>query len=50
MAKKKQQICSFCGKHADEVDKIIVSGDVGICAACIEMSYEILKSAQEELS
>ena len=50
MAKKKQQICSFCGKHANEVDKIIVSGDVGICASCIEMSYEILKSAQEELS
>ena len=36
--------CSFCGKHKDEVEKLIVGGDdIGICNDCVDLCVDILK-------
>lgn len=34
--------CSFCGKHQDEVEKLIAGPDVFICDECIELCNEIV--------
>ena len=34
--------CNFCGKHRNEVSKLIAGPDVYICSECIELSYKIL--------
>lgn len=39
--------CSFCGKHQEEVRKIIAGNGVFICNECVELSQEIIR---EELS
>ena len=36
------ELCSFCGTHKDEVDKLIVSHDAGICSKCIELCSGLL--------
>lgn len=45
MAKQKEQIpvCSFCGRSADEVGRIISGPGVYICDECIEVCQNILK-------
>ena len=35
--------CSFCGKHRDQVDKLIAGPEVYICSECIELSYDIIQ-------
>ena len=34
--------CSFCGKHHDEVEKLIAGPEVYICDECIELCNEIV--------
>jgi len=34
--------CNFCGKHRQEVIKLIVANDAGICNECIDLCYNIL--------
>ena len=34
--------CNFCGKHRNEVNKLIAGPDVYICNECIELSYKII--------
>lgn len=34
--------CSFCGKHRDQVAKLIVGDDVGICNECVEYCESLL--------
>ncbi len=37
--------CSFCGRTADEVDKLIAGpGGVYICNICVEEAYKLIKS------
>jgi ATP-dependent Clp protease ATP-binding subunit ClpX len=36
------EICNFCGKNQDEVNKIIVGGGAGICNNCIDLCSGIL--------
>lgn len=36
--------CSFCGKHKDEVKKLIAGVDVYICDNCVELCTEIVKN------
>jgi ATP-dependent Clp protease ATP-binding subunit ClpX len=45
MAKSKsaQKTCSFCGKSADEVDRLIAGPGVYICDECIKVCNTILK-------
>jgi ATP-dependent Clp protease ATP-binding subunit ClpX len=35
-------LCNFCGKNRNEVDKLIVANDAGICNECIEFCGDIL--------
>ena len=42
MTDKKLQDCSFCGKHKDEVAKLIVGDDVAICSTCIALCNELM--------
>ena len=35
--------CSFCGKHQEEVEKLIAGPDVYICDECIELCNEIVR-------
>lgn len=42
--------CSFCGKTADEVDKLIAGPGVFICNECIENAGEILEKTERQLS
>lgn len=42
MTDKKLQDCSFCGKHKDEVSKLIVGEDVAICSNCISLCNQLI--------
>ena len=35
--------CSFCGKSADQVDKIVTGPGVNICSECIKLCNEVLR-------
>jgi len=39
--------CSFCGKHKDQVTKLIVGEEVAICSECIDLCKTLL---QDDLS
>jgi ATP-dependent Clp protease ATP-binding subunit ClpX len=36
------QTCSFCGKHKDQVQKLIVSDQVAICNECVSLCQDLL--------
>lgn len=38
--------CSFCGKHQDDVGKLIAGPDVFICDECIELCNEIVQEKE----
>lgn len=41
--------CSFCGRTADEVDKLIAGpGGVYICNICVEEAYKLIKSVDNK--
>lgn len=40
------RICSFCAKHASEVDRILRGPDVCICSECIDLSVELLADTE----
>ena len=40
--------CNFCGKQRNEVDKLIVANDAGICNECIELCHNILDKERIE--
>ena len=39
---EKQDTCSFCGKHKDQVTKLIVGAEVAICNECVELCQTLL--------
>lgn len=43
MSENKLQYCSFCKKHKDNVDKLIVGEDVSICSDCIILCNQLLE-------
>jgi ATP-dependent Clp protease ATP-binding subunit ClpX len=38
--------CNFCGKDKEDVEKLIVSADVGICNECVLLCSDILDEAK----
>lgn len=38
--------CSFCGKHKDQVTKLIVSQEVAICSECVDLCNNLLKETR----
>lgn len=43
MSNNKDTKCDFCGKHKDDVEKLIVGHNVGICNECVDLCSNILK-------
>ena len=43
MKSENQDNCSFCGKHKDQVAKLIVGADVAICNECVDLCQNLLK-------
>jgi ATP-dependent Clp protease ATP-binding subunit ClpX len=41
------QTCSFCGKHKDSVQKLIVSESVAICNECVDLCQDLLLDRTE---
>ena len=41
------QICTFCNKHKDHVQKLIVSDKVAICNECVVLCQDLLKDTGE---
>ena len=39
---KDKKACDFCGKGKEEVEKLIVGNDVGICNECVDLCTNIL--------
>jgi ATP-dependent Clp protease ATP-binding subunit ClpX len=42
--------CSFCGKSADTVGKLITGPSVHICDECVEMCNEILREDKTKVA
>jgi ATP-dependent Clp protease ATP-binding subunit ClpX len=45
-----QQTCSFCNKHKDQVQKLIVSDKVAICNECVILCQDLLADNREPTS
>ena len=41
---EKDLVCSFCGKHQDEVERMIIGPGVNICSECIGLCADLLLS------
>ena len=39
--------CSFCGKHKDQVKKLIVGQEVAICNECVDLCQSLLQDKIE---
>ena len=50
MDEKKHFRCSFCGKHEDEVNKLLSGPGVYICDECVSMCNSILDGEFESKS
>lgn len=42
------ETCSFCGKHKDVVQKLIVSDAVAICNECVQLCQDLLSDTSNE--
>ena len=38
---EKDLVCSFCGKHQDEVERMIIGPGVNICSECIGLCHDL---------
>jgi ATP-dependent Clp protease ATP-binding subunit ClpX len=43
VSKSEKHQCDFCGKHKDEVEKLIVGDNSAICNDCVDLCVDILK-------
>ena len=44
---EKDLVCSFCGKHQDEVERMIIGPGVNICSECIGLCADLLSGQQQ---
>jgi ATP-dependent Clp protease ATP-binding subunit ClpX len=40
--------CSFCAKHKDQVDKLIVGDNVAICNECVDLCGNLIKGTKKK--
>ena len=45
---EKDLVCSFCGKHQDEVERMIIGPGVNICSECIGLCADLLSNIASE--
>jgi len=48
MAENLYEKCSFCNKHKDEVNKLIVGNEVAICNECVDLCQNLLTNDDTE--
>lgn len=46
---EKDLVCSFCGKHQDEVERMIIGPGVNICSECIGLCHDLLSDKPDQL-
>ncbi|MBP9689567.1 MAG: ClpX C4-type zinc finger protein, partial [Bacteroidia bacterium] len=46
MSKKKEDVCSFCGRPKSQTEYLISGLDALICENCIEQAYRIVNEDQ----
>lgn len=44
-----QHRCSFCGKHQDEVERLIAGPSVYVCSECIVHCYDMLSEDKDDI-
>jgi ATP-dependent protease Clp ATPase subunit len=49
MADNITDTCSFCNKHKDSVQKLIVSDRSAICNECVQLCQDLLLDPAEEV-
>ena len=47
---EKDLVCSFCGKHQDQVERMIIGPGVNICSECIGLCYDLLAEKPDRSS
>ncbi|MGN0708152.1 MAG: ATP-dependent Clp protease ATP-binding subunit ClpX [Faecalibacterium sp.] len=47
---EKDLVCSFCGKHQDEVERMIIGPGVNICSECITLCHDLLNDKPDRSS
>lgn len=47
---EKTEVCSFCGKHQADVDKLVVNDTAAICSTCITLCSTILVKDPKKLT
>ena len=47
---EKDLVCSFCGKHQDEVERMIIGPGVNICSECIGLCADLLSDKPDPVS
>ena len=47
---EKDLVCSFCGKHQDEVERMIIGPGVNICSECIGLCHDLLTDKPDRSS
>ena len=47
---EKDLICSFCGKHQDEVERMMIGPGVNICSECIGLCHDLLTDKPDRSS
>ena len=45
---EKDLVCSFCGKHQDEVERMIIGPGVNICSECINLCHDLLSDQPDQ--
>ena len=45
---EKDLVCSFCGKHQDEVERMIIGPGVNICSECIGLCHDLLSDKPDQ--
>ena len=48
MSRQDRLRCSFCGKHQDEVKKLVAGAKALICNECVGIADRVMKEAPDE--
>jgi len=48
MSKSEQPTCSFCGRGADDVERMLAGPGIAICDGCVLLAAEIVGEGRPE--
>jgi ATP-dependent Clp protease ATP-binding subunit ClpX len=50
MSDKKEYVCSFCGKHKNDIKTLIAGPGIYICNECVDLCHEIIHETKSEIT